>query len=117
MSSFSDQTLTLAAIAPFADSKVEITNVGHIRLQECDRINAIIGNLSGMGIEAFEKDGNITILPGNPKAAEIETYDDHRVSMSFSLPGLICDGIVIKDPYCCRKTFENYYEVLEKAVY
>ena len=72
---------------------------------------------SGMGIEAFEKDGNITILPGNPKAAEIETYDDHRVSMSFSLPGLICDGIVIKDPYCCRKTFENYYEVLEKAVY
>ena len=117
LSSFSDQTLTLAAIAPFADSKVEITNVGHIRLQECDRINAIICNLSGMGIEAFEKDGNITILPGNPKAAEIETYDDHRVSMSFSLPGLICDGIVIKDPYCCRKTFENYYEVLEKAVY
>lgn len=117
LSSFSDQALTLAAIAPFADSTVEITKISHIRLQECDRINAIITNLDSMGIEAYEKDGNITIKPGCPKPAKIETYDDHRVAMSFSLPGLISEGIEIIDPYCCRKTFENYFETLEKAVY
>ena len=114
LSSFSDQTLTLAAIAPFAKTDVVIQNVGHIRLQECDRIEAILHNLTAMGIACEEKDGTITIYPGQVLPCEVETYDDHRVAMAFSIPGLKCDGIVIKDPGCCRKTFENYFEVLEE---
>jgi 3-phosphoshikimate 1-carboxyvinyltransferase len=117
LSSFSDQALTLAAIAPFASSKVCIMNVSHIRYQECDRIDAMIHNLSAMGISVAYEDHNIFILPGRGKGCEIETYDDHRVAMAFSLPGVLIDGIKIKNPSCTRKTFENYFEVFEKVVY
>ncbi len=117
LASFSDQALTLAAIAPFASSKVCIMNVGHIRYQECDRIKAILHNLFQMGILAIEEEGNIFILPGKPRACEIETYEDHRVAMAFSLPGVVTEGIKIKDPSCTRKTFENYFEVLEESIY
>lgn len=117
LSSFSDQALTLAAIAPFAASKVCIMNVGHIRYQECDRIHAILDNLMRMGICAVEDTGNIFILPGKPKGCTIETYEDHRVAMAFSLPGIVTEGIKIKNPSCTKKTFENYFEMLEDVVY
>lgn len=117
LSSFSDQALTLAAIAPFASSKVCIMNVGHIRHQECDRINAIVKNLAKMGIAAIEQGNNVFILPGQPTACEVETFEDHRVAMAFSLVGTVVDGIAIQNPSCTRKTFENYFDVLEKSVY
>ena len=117
LSSFSDQALTLAAIAPFANSKVCIMNIGHIRYQECDRIHAIVKNLAKMGIAAIEQGDNIFILPGQPNSCEIETFEDHRVAMAFSLIGTMVDGIIIENPSCTRKTFENYFEVLEKAIY
>ncbi len=117
LSSFSDQALTLAAIAPFASSKVCIMNVGHIRYQESNRIEAIVQNLLNMGVLAICEDDNIFILPGKPKACEIETYEDHRVAMAFSLPGTVVGDMVIKNPDCTRKTFENYFEVLEKSIY
>lgn len=117
LSSFSDQALTLAAIAPFASSKVCIMNVGHIRYQECDRIHAIISNLSKMGIAAIEQGDNLFILPGTPFATDVDTYEDHRVAMAFSLVGTLVEGVKIKDPSCTKKTFENYFEVLETEVY
>lgn len=117
LSSFSDQALTLAAIAPFASSKVCIMNVGHIRYQECDRIDAIVKNLAKMRIAAIEQKDNVFILPGKPEGCIVETFDDHRVAMAFSLVGTMIDGIQIKNPSCTRKTFENYFEVLEKTVY
>uniref|UniRef100_UPI00405777AC 3-phosphoshikimate 1-carboxyvinyltransferase n=1 Tax=Agathobacter sp. TaxID=2021311 RepID=UPI00405777AC len=117
LSSFSDQALTLAAIAPFAASKVCIMNVGHIRYQECNRIHAILNNLMRMGVSAVVDADNIFILPGKPTACTIETYEDHRVAMAFSMPGVVTEGIKIKNPSCTRKTFENYFEVLEEAVY
>jgi 3-phosphoshikimate 1-carboxyvinyltransferase len=117
LSSFSDQALTLAAIAPFASSKVCIMNIGHIRYQECDRMNAIVENLSAMGILATWEDDNLFILPGKVKGCEIETFEDHRVAMAFSLPGVLIEGIKIKNPSCTRKTFENYFEVFESTVY
>ncbi|MBQ8625896.1 MAG: 3-phosphoshikimate 1-carboxyvinyltransferase [Agathobacter sp.] len=117
LASFSDQALTLAAIAPYASSKVCIMNVGHIRYQECNRIDAILQNLLKMGVLAICEEDNIFILPGKPKACEIETYEDHRVAMAFSLPGTVAGDMVIKNPSCTRKTFENYFEVLENSVY
>lgn len=117
LSAFSDQALTLAAISCFAKSPVTIEGIGHIRYQECDRLHAIMTNLTNMGIRCEEpEEGTIRIYPGQPKPCEIETFEDHRVAMAFAIPGLVTDGIVILDPGCCRKTFETYFEVLEEVV-
>lgn len=113
MSALSDQALTLAAIAPFADAPVTMTGIGHIRLQECDRMQAIADNLTALGIRTEEKSDAVTVCPGTPKGCEIETWDDHRVAMSFALTGLRTEGVSILNPSCCKKTFAEYFEVLE----
>lgn len=117
MNDFSDQALTLAVMAPFAKTPVTIKNIGHIRLQECDRIKAMEENLSRIGIQTEVGKDFITIYPGMPHGAMIETYDDHRVAMAFSLIGLKVPGIIIYNPDCCAKTFENYFETLDKVVF
>lgn len=114
MNDFSDQALTLAAIAPFADGPVCIQNIGHIRQQESDRIHAIVAELSKVGIRCEEKEDGVTIYPGIPTGGVIETYEDHRVAMAFSLIGLKTEGIWIDNPGCCGKTFENYFEILSE---
>lgn len=116
MSAFSDQAITLAALAPFADSPTTINGIGHIRCQESDRISAIVTELGKMGIRCQETEDSITIYPGTPSPSTVETYDDHRMAMGFSLIGLRSKGITILNPGCCKKTFENYFEVLEDAV-
>ncbi len=116
MSAFSDQALTLAAIAPFADAPITITGIGHIRLQECDRIKAITDNLAALGIKTDEKSDGVTIYPGTPHGGDIETFDDHRVAMSFALTGLRTSGVRILNPSCCKKTFAEYFEVLKKTL-
>ena len=114
MNDFSDQALTLAAIAPFADAPVEITGIAHIRGQECDRIHAIASNLARAGIQCEEWDDGVKIFPGEPKPCEIETFSDHRVAMSFALMGLRKEGIRILDPGCCAKTFPVFFQVLDR---
>ena len=116
MNDFSDQALTLAAIAPYASSEVKITHIGHIRGQECDRLHAIVTNLKHAGIACEEGEDWVCIHPGKPQPCQIETFDDHRVAMAFTVMGLGCDGIEILNPGCCRKTFENYYEVLDRLL-
>lgn len=116
MSAFSDQALTLAAIAPYADAPITITGIGHIRLQECDRIKAIADNLKVLGITVDEKEDAVTIYPGTPKGCEIETYDDHRVAMAFTLTGLRTEGVRIMNPECCKKTFAEYFDILEQTL-
>ena len=116
MSACSDQAITLAAIAPFAVSPTTIRGIGHIRHQESDRMNAIVTELSRLGILCRDTEHNLTIYPGTPKAAQIETYEDHRMAMGFSLIGLRVPGIVIDNPGCCSKTFENYFEVLDETI-
>lgn len=117
LSTFSDQALTLAAIAPFASDTVSINKISHIKYQECDRIFAIVKNLSALGVVVEETEDGVKITPSELKGATIDTYEDHRVAMSFSLPGLLVDGIIISHPECCSKTFENYFECLEEYVY
>ncbi len=116
MSACSDQAITLAAIAPFADSPTTIQGIGHIRFQESDRIRAIATELSKMGIRCEEREDSVTIHPGQPTPSLVETYDDHRIAMGFALPGLRCPGIVIDNPDCCRKTFEDYFQVLDAVI-
>ena len=116
MSACSDQAITLAAIAPYADSPTTITGIGHIRFQESDRLTAMVTELTKMGIRCESDEKSITIYPGNPSPALVETYEDHRMAMGFALTGLRTQGITIKDPDCCRKTFEEYFEVLDKII-
>lgn len=111
MNDFSDQTMTLAAMAPYADAPVHISHIGHIRLQESDRIHAIVTELRRAGIRCEEEEDALTIYPGVPHATVIKTYEDHRMAMAFSLLGLRTEGIIIDDPLCCKKTFENYFEL------
>ncbi len=113
MNDFSDQTMTLAVLAPFCKEKVRIEGIGHIRLQESDRLHGIATELAKLGVRCEEEESAITIYPGMPWAGVVETYEDHRMAMAFSLIGLMVDGIVIDNPMCCRKTFENYFELLE----
>jgi 3-phosphoshikimate 1-carboxyvinyltransferase len=117
MSDFSDQTMTLAAVAVFADTPTKITGVGHIRRQESNRLHAITMELQRLAIRCEEEEDGITIYPGKVSADEnhpvvIQTYEDHRMAMSFALIGTKIPGIIIDNPLCCRKTFENYFDVL-----
>ena len=113
MSACSDQAITLAAIAPFADGPTTITGIGHIRLQESDRIAGMAAELTRMGIRCEERADSITVYPGSPKPSTVETYEDHRMAMGFALTGLRSPGISISNPGCCRKTFEDYFAVLD----
>ena len=113
MNDFSDQTMTLAVIAPFCQDEVRIEGIGHIRLQESDRLHGIATELKKLGVQCEEEESAITIYPGRPQPGVVETYEDHRMAMAFSLIGLLVEGIVIDNPMCCRKTFENYFELLD----
>lgn len=116
MHAFSDQALTLAAIAPFMSKPTHICGVKHIRGQECDRIKAIYENLTAMKVRCEEFEDGVKIYPSTPQAAEINTFGDHRVAMSFAVTGLCADGIVIKDCEVCSKTFKEYFAVLDYLI-
>lgn len=114
MADISDTAQTLAAIAPYADSPTTVTGIDFIRKKETDRIRAVVDQLRARGIETSEDDDGFTIQPGTPRPGVVETYDDHRMAMSFALMGLRTAGIEIADPACVAKTFPDYFEVLEE---
>ena len=108
-----DMAQTLAAVAVFADSPTRVRGVQTIRGHETDRIKAIVTELQRIGIEAREHDDGFTIIPGPPKPATVETYDDHRMAMAFTVIGLRAGGISIADPGCVAKTFPTFFETVE----
>jgi 3-phosphoshikimate 1-carboxyvinyltransferase len=115
MSLISDTSLTLAAIAPFANSPTTIRNIAHSRLQECDRVSAICTELARLGVEVEERPDGCTIYPAREIVpTTVQTYRDHRVAMSFALVGLKVPGITIADPGCVAKTFPDYWQRLDR---
>lgn len=114
MSAISDTSLTLAAIAPFADSPTVIRNIAHARHQECDRIAAACAELTRLGVRVEERPDGLTVYPADHiQPSTLQTYHDHRVAMSFALIGLRVPGIVISDPGCVAKTFPDYWQRLD----
>jgi len=115
LNSFSDQSLTLAAVGIFAKSPTKITGIAHIRLQESDRLLVIKTELERLGIKTEVGEGEITIFPTKMTSSdvEVETYEDHRAAMAFSLVGLRREGVVIKNPGCSAKTFKDYFRILD----
>ncbi len=113
MKDFSDQALTVAALAPFATGETRIRNVGHIRLQECDRMRAIAENLNALGVPAEIRGDDVVIRPAPVRGGLVRTFSDHRVAMAFTLIGLKTGNVTIENPACCKKTFENYFELID----
>jgi 3-phosphoshikimate 1-carboxyvinyltransferase len=113
MNAISDTAQTLATVAVFADSPTTIRNVEHMRHKETDRVAAVVAELTRAGIEAEEMQDGLRIHPGTPQPTSIQTYDDHRMAMSFSLLGLREPGIAILDPDCTAKTYPHFFDDLE----
>lgn len=111
---FSDTALTLCAVAPFAQGPTEIRNIEHTRFQECDRIAAAASELRRLGQLVDEYPDGLRITPRPLHPARVETYNDHRVAMSFALMGLMMPGIAIQNPGCTAKTFPEYWRRLEE---
>ncbi len=109
-----DTAQTLAAIAPFADSPTRIRGIASARLKETDRVHATCTELTRLGVSVEEHEDGMTIHPVEKmRPAVIQTYNDHRMAMAFSLIGLRFDGVTMENPLCVSKTFPNYFEVLE----
>lgn len=114
MSDFSDQVATMAVIAACKRGITRINNIGHIRKQESDRIAVIAQNLEKCGIRCTEGKDFLAIEGGTPHGAVINPHGDHRIAMAFSILGLYTGNMVVKDPDCVGKSFENFFEEIDK---
>jgi 3-phosphoshikimate 1-carboxyvinyltransferase len=109
-----DTAQTLAAVAPFASTPTRIRGIASARVKETDRVSATCTELKRLGVQVEEHADGMTIYPCQTfQPANIQTYNDHRMAMAFSLIGLRFDGVTIENPACVSKTFPNYFEVLE----
>ncbi|HLK40195.1 MAG TPA: 3-phosphoshikimate 1-carboxyvinyltransferase [Polyangiaceae bacterium] len=112
MSDLSDTAQTLAAIAPFAEGPTRVAGIGFIRRKETNRIAAVVTELRRLGVRAEEEDDGFVVHPGAPRPADVETYDDHRMAMSFAIAGLVAPGVRIRNPGCVSKTFPGFFDAL-----
>ena len=113
MNEMPDLVPTLAITSAFARGKTVIQNIGHLRFKESDRIHALAVELSKMGIRVKEGEDWLEIEGGKPHGAEIETYNDHRLVMSFAIAGLAVPGVKIKGERCVDKSFPEFWETLQ----
>jgi len=99
-------------LAPLAAKTVSFTDLGRLRLQECERVKALRTELSKCGAQVFEEGESLQVVPSDLHGAEVETYSDHRMAMCFGILGLKIPGLKIKNPGCVKKTFPNFFQKL-----
>lgn len=115
-----DAAMTLAVVALHARGSSRLRNIGSWRVKECDRIAAMAKELRKLGAKVEEGDDDLHIEPPERiQSAEIDTYDDHRMAMCFSLAALAPRAgaqqrITIHDPSCVSKTFPGYFEMFAR---
>jgi len=114
MNDLPDAVLALAVVALFAEGTTRIRNVANLRIKETDRLAALEAELGKLGARARAGPDWLEIEPGPPRGAAIDTYDDHRMAMSFALAGLRIPGVVIRDPGCVAKTWPDYFDALAR---
>jgi 3-phosphoshikimate 1-carboxyvinyltransferase len=114
MNGMPDLVPTLAVTAIFARGKTTIQNIGHLRLKESDRIQALSVELSKMGIRVEDGADWLRVEGGKAHGAEIEPYHDHRIAMSFAIAGLVVPGVKIKEEECVNKSFPDFWEKLKE---
>jgi 3-phosphoshikimate 1-carboxyvinyltransferase len=113
MGDMPDIVPTLAVVAAFAEGTTVIKNVSHLKSKESDRLTSVVNELIKMGVTASCTDDELMVAGGQPRRAEIETYGDHRIAMSFAVAGLATPGTMIRDEHCVEKSFPNYWQVFE----
>ena len=113
-----DAAMTLAIMALFADGTTTLRNIASWRVKETDRLSAMATELRKVGATVIEGADYLSITPPEKLTpnAVIDTYDDHRMAMCFSLVSLGGVPITINDPKCVNKTFPNYFEEFKKLV-
>jgi 3-phosphoshikimate 1-carboxyvinyltransferase len=104
-----DSIMTAIVLAPFASAATRFTDLGRLRVQECERVEALRTELTKCGARVNETGDTLTVHPGALHGAEIETYNDHRVAMCFGMLALRVPGIRVRKPACVRKTFPNFF--------
>lgn len=109
-----DMVPTFAVLSAFRPGRTIITHVSHLRHKESNRLAAMTTELNRVGIRAEETEDGLLIDGGRPHGAEIETYNDHRIAMSFAILGLVTPGIRIRNSACVGKSFPEFWETLEK---
>lgn len=109
-----DMVPTLAVLAAFREGRTVINNVAHLRIKESNRLEAVVKELNRTGIDAQEMPEGLVIQGGKMRPAKIETYNDHRIAMSFAIAGLIVRGIEISDKKCVDKSFPSFWGELKK---
>jgi 3-phosphoshikimate 1-carboxyvinyltransferase len=114
MADMPDSVPTLAVVAAYARGTTVIRNVGHLRAKETDRLSAVVAELGRMGIEASACGDALSVTGANPRGARIETYEDHRMAMSFAVAGLKTPGVVISGESCVRKSFPDFWHVFDR---
>jgi len=113
MNEMPDAALAIAVVALFASGPTQLSNIANLRIKETDRLHALETELRKLGASATASRDALVIEPGRLHGAEIDTYDDHRMAMSFALAGLRIPGVSIRDPACVGKTWPGYFEMLE----
>ncbi|MFM7102814.1 MAG: 3-phosphoshikimate 1-carboxyvinyltransferase, partial [Verrucomicrobiota bacterium] len=107
-----DSIMTAIVLAPWADAPVRFTDLGRLRVQECERVRALRTELAKCGARVTETGDTLVVEPGPLHGAEIDTYQDHRMAMCFATLGLKVPGVKIRNPACVRKTFPNFFSKL-----
>jgi 3-phosphoshikimate 1-carboxyvinyltransferase len=107
-----DSIMTAIVLAPFAPSATLFIDLGRLRVQECERVEALRTELTKCGARVEAIGDSLRINPGPLRGAEIETYGDHRIAMCFGMLGLRVPGIRLRNPACVRKTFPNFFAKL-----
>jgi 3-phosphoshikimate 1-carboxyvinyltransferase len=110
-----DSIMTGIALTSLGDKSIQFTDLGRLRVQECERVHALRTELTRCGGKVNEEGDTLTVYPARLHGAEIETYGDHRMAMCFAILGLKVPGIKIKDPRCVKKTFPNFFQKLAAA--
>lgn len=113
MADMPDMVPTLAVVASFARGTTVIKNVAHLKAKESDRLSATVNELIKMGVMASCSDDGMIIHGGHPRGAVIETYNDHRIAMSFAVAGLQTPGVIIQNEMCVSKSFPHFWDVWE----
>ena len=113
MADMPDMVPTLAVVAAFAEGTTIIENVTHLKAKESDRLASTCAELQKMGVDATADKDRLRVTGGIPHGADIQTYDDHRIAMSFAMAGLVTPGVRILDPNCVEKSFPNFWRVWE----
>ena len=107
-----DQVQTIAVLAAFAKGVTRISGVRSLRFKETERVQALKNELAKMGIKTEDTHDTLTIYGGEPHAAIIDTYGDHRMAMAFAVAGTHLPGMQIRHPEVANKTFPTFWKIL-----